>query len=93
LALTVAAIQEERYDEAAEHGAKLAQTSPNLGAHLMVYAVALALAGRMDEARQATARAVEIEPTISIRTTRSVGLGPRLAENYERGLRMLGVPD
>jgi Flp pilus assembly protein TadD len=93
LALTLPAIQEEHYDEAAAHGAKLAQTSPNLGAHVMVYAVALALAGRMDEARQASARALEIEPSISIRTTRSVGLGPRLAENYERGLRMLGVPE
>ena len=43
MALTFAAIQEERYDEAAAHGAKLAQVSPNFGWHVMIYAVALAL--------------------------------------------------
>ena len=41
LALTFAAIQEERYDDAAAHGAKLAQVSPNLGGHVITYAVYL----------------------------------------------------
>jgi adenylate cyclase len=93
LALTLAAIQEERYDEATAHGAKLAQVSPNFGGHVITYAVALALAGRMEEARRFSARALEIEPSSSISTTRSVGLGPGVAEKFERGLRMLGVPE
>jgi adenylate cyclase len=93
LALTFAAIQEERYDDAAAHGAKLAQVSPNLGGHVITYAVALALAGRMDEARRVCARALEIEPSSSISTSRSVGLGPGVAEKFERGLRTLGVPE
>jgi adenylate cyclase len=46
MAMTFAAMLEERYDEAAAHGAKLAQVSPNFASHLMIYAVALALAAR-----------------------------------------------
>jgi adenylate cyclase len=93
LALTFAAIQEERYDDAAAHGAKLAQVSPNLGSHVMTYAVALALAGRMEEARLVSTRALEIEPSSSISTSRSVGLGPGVAEKFERGLRTLGLAE
>jgi adenylate cyclase len=48
MALTFAAVQEERYDEAAAHGAKLAQVSPNFGSHVVTHAIALALAGRME---------------------------------------------
>jgi adenylate cyclase len=92
LALTLAAIQEERYDDATAHGARLAQVSPNLGVHVMTYAVALALSGRMEEARRVSTRALEIEPSSSS-TFRSVGLGPGVAEKIERGLRTLGVPE
>jgi hypothetical protein len=45
MALTFAAIQEERYGEAAAHGAMLAQISPNFGSHLLTDAVAFG-AGR-----------------------------------------------
>jgi tetratricopeptide (TPR) repeat protein len=93
LALTFAAIQEERSDEAVAHGAKLAQVSPNLGVHVMTYAEALALAGRMDEARLVCARALEIEPSISIKTFQSIGPAASLAEKIERALRLLGVPE
>jgi TolB-like protein len=94
LALTFAAIQEERYDEAAAHGAKLAQISPNLGGHVICYAVALALAGRMEEARLVCARAREIEPAISISQARSItGGATNLGEKWERAYRLLGVPE
>ena len=79
LALTFAAIQEERYDEATAHGAKLAQVSPNFGGHVIAYAVALALAGRMEKARRVSARALEIEPSSSITTSRSPDLTERRA--------------
>ena len=55
--------------------------------------VALALAGRVEEASRVSARTLEIEPSYGITSTRSVGLGRGLAENFERGLRMLGVPE
>jgi Flp pilus assembly protein TadD len=95
MALAFAAIQEDRYDEAVAHGAKLAQISPNFASHVMCYAVALALAGRMDEARPVWARALEIEPAMSISTGRSIrgsdasGLGDKI----DRALRLLGVSE
>jgi TolB-like protein/Tfp pilus assembly protein PilF len=93
MALTFAAIQEDRYDEAVVHASKLAQVSPNFGSHVMTYAVALALAGRMDEARPVCARALEIEPSWSIRTARTVLGDSKLAEKYERAFRLLGIPE
>jgi TolB-like protein/class 3 adenylate cyclase/Tfp pilus assembly protein PilF len=93
MALAFAAIIEGRFDEAAAHGAKLAQASPNLCPHVMTYAVALALAGRMEEARRVCARALEIEPSWSIGKGRSISGRTNHAENFERGLRLLGVPE
>jgi TolB-like protein/class 3 adenylate cyclase/Flp pilus assembly protein TadD len=94
MALAFAAIQEDRYDEAVTHGAKLAQISPNLGGHVICYAVALALAGRIEEARLVCARALEIEPAISISQSRSItGSSANLGENWERAYRLLGVPE
>jgi tetratricopeptide (TPR) repeat protein len=93
LALTFAAMQEERYDEAATHGAKLAQASPNLVSHITAYAAALALAGRMEEARSVCARALEIEPTFGVRSRQSVGPAPQLAEKFERGFRLPGLAE
>jgi adenylate cyclase len=93
MALTFAAIQEGRYDEAAAHGAKLAQVSPNFGSHVVTYAVALALAGRMEEARLVCVRALEVEPSWSISMGRSVGTAPALAEKMNAGCRLLGLPE
>jgi TolB-like protein/tetratricopeptide (TPR) repeat protein len=93
LALTFAAIQEDRYDEAAAHGAKLAQISPDFGSHVMCYAIALALAGRMDEARQVCARALEIEPSMSISKSNSIAGANPYQEKFVRAFRLLGVPE
>jgi adenylate cyclase len=93
MALTLAAIQEERYAEAAAHGARLAQASPDFVSHISCYAIALALAGRMDEARSVWARVLEIEPTFGRHSRASVGADPRFVEKLERALRLLGAPE
>jgi tetratricopeptide (TPR) repeat protein len=93
MALTQAAILEERYDEAVAHGARLAQVSPNFGSHVLTYAAALTLAGRIEEARHVYARALEIEPSWTIGLNRSVGADPRVSEKMDRAFRMLGMPE
>jgi adenylate cyclase len=93
MALTFAAVEEEQYDEAVAHGAKLAQISPDFGSHVMCYAVALALAGRMVEARQVCGRALEIEPALSISQQQSIGGSANIVERWGRALRLLGVPE
>ena len=93
LALTLAAIQEERYDEAVTHATKLSQVSPGFGSHVLANAEALVLAGRFEEARSVYARALEIEPNFSLRTFREVGFAPVIADKLFHAARLLGMPE
>jgi adenylate cyclase len=94
MALTFAAIEEERYDEAVVHGAKLAQVSPSFQDHVLLYAAALGLAGHMEEARQACARALEIDPSYRMRrAAENTRPATELLEKFFRIGRLLGVPE
>jgi TolB-like protein/Tfp pilus assembly protein PilF len=93
LALCLATIQEERFDEATADGAKLAQVSPDFGSHLITYASALALAGRMDEAGSVCARTLELDPNLSIRRVRERGFAPAVSDKIIYAERLLGVPE
>jgi Flp pilus assembly protein TadD len=93
LALGFAAFHEERYDEAASWLAKCAEANPDFGGFVMGQAEALALAGRMDEARSALARAMKLEPGISIRSTRELGFAPAIEAKFVQAARLLGVPE
>jgi adenylate cyclase len=93
MALSAAALYEERYDEAAAWMAKCAEANPDFGGFLAAQAAPLALAGRMEEARSVCARAIELEPGISIRTARSHGLAPAIEAKLVQGYRLLGLPE
>ena len=93
LALGIAALQEERYEECAAWWGKCAEANPKFGMIVIVQAEALALAGRIEEARAVFARGLELEPTASIRTIRELGCIPALEEKMIRGARMLGLPE
>jgi adenylate cyclase len=93
LAFSAAAVHEKRYDEAAAWLAKCAEANPDFGGFLAAQAAYLALAGRMDEARPVCARALELEPGISIRTALSHGLAPALEAKLVQGYRLLGLPE
>jgi adenylate cyclase len=93
LALGTAALQEERYDEAAEWFAKCARANPNFGGFAMSQASALALAGRVEKARPIFARALELEPGFSIRTILELGSAPAIADKFVRGARLLGLTE
>ena len=55
--------------------------------------MALALAGRIEEAKPIFARGVELEPEFCIRTIFEMGLIPELANKYVHAARLLGVPE
>jgi adenylate cyclase len=93
LALGIAALHEGRYDESAAWWAKCAQANPSFGGFVMGQAVALVLAGRMDEARSACARALELEPGLSIRSARELGYAPAIEAKLVEGHRLLGLPE
>jgi adenylate cyclase len=93
LGLAIAAFHEERYDEASAWWGKCAQANPDFGGFVMGQAAALALAGRMDEARSAWARGLELEPRFSIRTARELGYAPPLEGKLVHGFQLLGAPE
>jgi adenylate cyclase len=93
LALGIAALQENRYDETAAWWGKVAEANPKFGMIVIGQAQALALAGRIEEAKAAFARGLELEPSASIRSVRELGYVPALEEKLIRGARILGLPE
>jgi adenylate cyclase len=93
LAFAIAALDEGRYDESATWWAKCSQANPDFGGFVVGQAAALALAGRVDEARSAYARALELEPGWSIRTARELGYAPAIEAKFIQAHRLLGVTE
>jgi tetratricopeptide (TPR) repeat protein len=93
LARAVVALHEDRYEESAAQWEKCAQFNPGLGTFVMCQAWALALAGRLDEAKPICARALELEPGFCIRTIVEAGFPPTIADKAVRGGRLLGLPE
>jgi tetratricopeptide (TPR) repeat protein len=83
-----------RYDEACHAAYKSVQANP---AHSITYvqlAAALAKLGRLDEARAAAARALELHPTFRYsRQFAGVNCAPALAETLGNALRAAGLPE
>ena len=93
LALGVAALQEEHHNDTATWWAKCAEANPKFGMIVIGQALALALAGRIEDATTVCARGLKLEPNASIRTIRELGYIPALEEKMIRGARMLGLPE
>jgi Tfp pilus assembly protein PilF len=92
-AFALAAMQEGRYDEAAAWWAKCAHAHPNIGGFAMGQAMALALAGRMDEARPVFARGLEFIPGFRIAKIAEFGNIPAITDKCIEGARLLGAPE
>ena len=93
MAFAIAALDEGRYGKSAAWWAKCAQANPDFGGFVMGQASALVLAGRVDEAKSAFARALELEPGWSIRTARELGYAPGIEAKIIQAYRLLGVPE
>jgi TolB-like protein len=84
-----------RYDEAAQFFAKGLQANPRFSALYSRHAAALALGGRMDEARLVVRRLLELQPGFRVRD-RVQGLRfalPELVDGLAEGYRMAGLPE
>jgi tetratricopeptide (TPR) repeat protein len=92
VALGNAALTEKRYEEAASFYAKAMQSSPNIGTYYFFQAIALALAGRFEEARPLAQRGFELEPQFRVRWMREMCV-PELAEKFVEGGRLLALPE
>jgi TolB-like protein/Tfp pilus assembly protein PilF len=92
-AFALAAFHEGRYDQAAAWWSKCAHAHPHIGGFAFGQAMALALAGRMDEARLVFARGLELEPRFHIRMISVYGDVPAIADKCVRAARLLGAPE
>lgn len=85
-----------RYEEACAWAEKAFWQKPDILATLRVAAVSNAFAGRLEEARKAVARALELDPEMRISNLKDRIGAFRRPEDYAKyaeGLRMAGLPE
>ena len=85
-----------RYDEAAAWAEKAFWERPNILATLRIAAVSNAFAGRLEHARKAVARALELDPQMRISNLKDrIGIFRRQEDfaKYAEGLRIAGLPE
>jgi TolB-like protein/class 3 adenylate cyclase/Tfp pilus assembly protein PilF len=92
--LGVADLREQQYDAAAVHFGKAMQINPRFSYIYMEQCTALALAGRIDEARAAVKRLLELEPNFSSQAIISFlsFVRPELSDAWRAGLSAAGAP-
>jgi adenylate cyclase len=93
LALGMGAVSEQRYDHAAACFARASEINPNHSVIAFFHAIALALAGRAQDAIPSVRRGLELEPGFRIRIFAEFGMAPPLAEAFSRGARLLALPE
>jgi len=85
-----------RYEEAAAWAEKAFWERPNILATLRIAAVSNAFAGRLEHARKAVARALELDPQMRISNLKDrIGIFRRPEDfaKYAEGLRIAGLPE
>jgi TolB-like protein/class 3 adenylate cyclase/tetratricopeptide (TPR) repeat protein len=92
VALGNAALTETRFEDAASFYGKAVQSSPKIGTYYFFQAIALALAGRIEEARPLTERGFEFEPQFRVRWIRDMCVR-ELADKFVKGGRLLTLPE
>ena len=96
--LTLTYIHQRRYEEAVEWGRRSVEINPALRYPYRILAIALALSGRIDEARSVAAEMLRRYPkeTVSAFLAREPWPNPiyREGQNREiRGMRLAGIPE
>ncbi len=84
-----------RYDEAAEWATKILQEHPNFLPAMWSYAVATALAGRIEDARATMARVLQIDPNVRLSKMSILSVLRRSEDRstFCEGARLAGMPE
>ncbi len=93
LAFGIVAFHEGRYEEAAAWWEKCSRANPKFVPFARAQAFALALAGRMDEARPILQRGLEPGPGFRLSGFEAFGMKPALLNKWLGGGRLLGLPE
>jgi tetratricopeptide (TPR) repeat protein len=91
LAQGVAAVQEQRFDDASTHFERTLQANPSLSSLYFLGAAALALGGRLETARVWADRGLAMEPDFRCRLFSEL-IAPEVADRLAEGGRLLGLP-
>jgi adenylate cyclase len=92
--LTLGHFQRGRYDEAANAAYKAVQSNPAHSINYVLLAAPLAKLGRLEEAKAAAARVVELQPAFRYsRQFSGVDCAPALAASLSEALRATGLPE
>jgi tetratricopeptide (TPR) repeat protein len=92
-AMAMVAIGQANYDEAASCFARVPQINPRYSTGYFSHAIALALAGRQEEAEQPLRRGLELEPGFRARLFSEQGIAQTITDRLVQGARLLGLPD
>jgi TolB-like protein/class 3 adenylate cyclase len=87
------AIGQANYDEAVPCYSRVAEINPRYSTGYFAHAIALALAGRREEAEQPLKRGLELEPSFRVRFFSELGMAPTIADRLAQGARLLGLPE
>jgi tetratricopeptide (TPR) repeat protein len=93
LAMGMAAVGELHFEEAASHFAKASQINPRHSLFPFMHAIALALAGRTEEATSSLRRGLELEPSFGSASSPSSAWLSRSPAKFIEGARLLGLPE
>ena len=93
MARGVVAISESRFDDAATHYSKMVQSNSMLSTTHFLLAIALALAGRVEEAQAPLRRGLQLEPGFRLRMVLEIGPPPTNKDRMIEGGHLLGLPD
>jgi len=89
-------IREQRFDDAAANLARAVQANPRFSVLYVAHAAALALAGRVEEAKSVAKRALELEPNFRVGPWEHILPGvmlPELIRPLLAGMRLAGLPE
>ena len=95
MAASLAARCAGQYEESAAWATRILQERPNYAPALWNYAVASALAGRIEDARSAMSRALKIEPSVRLSTMPILTVLRRSEDRscFCEGARLAGMPE
>lgn len=94
LAFSIAKFHRGQYEDAAADARKAVQSSPGFSIPYVSLAAALAKLGRLQEAKAAAARVLELQPVFRFNGfLTGVNCEPTLASNLSEALRAAGLPE
>jgi tetratricopeptide (TPR) repeat protein len=92
-AMGMIAVGQANYNEAASCYARVPQINPRYSTGYFTHAIALALAGRLEEAEQPLRRGLELEPSFRARLFSELGIAQPIADRFAQGACLLGLPE